>query len=1298
MLYPQQKAIEAAAAALNANTATLHLNETMAATFSYLLPLAPATPLVPETNAAATTLSRPHTSACAFFTQALAKSKSAQAAAISFKPCVHPAAEYCPVLGVWFRTEGDASLLAATDDIAVAESTGADEEFFTAADAALVGAAAAAEVAEVEEEEEETSLESAAATAASAAAAETTAASVEDEKSSTDKVALEEEEESFLIDAVFDDPFFEDDAVCDEEEEEEAVEAAAAAATSISSSDTATSVTDAANSTYDSAAAESSTSKNVADIAADEATAVAATKAATSTTKSKAKPKTTKTTAKSTTAAKTKTKTATTTTTTTAKTKAAPKRTAKATASAAAAEVEAAAEAVDEAAAISAISAAATATKAKAKTTTRRSAKKAAPEISIEEPYSPDNTVATAPFAAASSAATAAAAAVADGEVVDEAVAAAIEAADSAMAAGATTTKGKGGAAASGAKGASAASRGPRTAGIKSVQEFYYWGLAKGFFKPNPAVDTIISMMNLNKDYYQKVTNGILPYLSALTAGNLKDLLSDSSQDMPNLLDIITYNKIFYAALHCLKDSTTGQALGKLLNADLAFVAGQLNAIDDQKHKHVSVFIDEVSELANESLVQMLNKARASKFAITIATQCLADLTRRTGSADAAKQVIGNCNNVLALRVNDLESATIVTDSLPATVIPQKSSTISASEGPACLDTYSTSRTVSQQTASIYPASLMMQLPDFEFIARLANGSVYKAFIPIINDSFTNCLSESELSQLKRDYDSAHATTTKRNTATAHAAAAAGAAAGAATAAATQSETEATAAAADDLYAQIKAASTAAEAKAQAMSNAQPQFEGESAADAEVISPDDDIYTNSTLMDLGFNCYTHNSARTPDNSNADSNSAADSTTGADSAAAAAASYAQEFNSGNVLGGQMSVGSTTTEVPTPGHFFIGGCGNLHSKDKATSTTSSTGASGGGLYAEIKAAYYAQEQAKAQAAAEAAEAAAAAAAAAATATNAATQDAAKTANQSTSPAATQSAAQAAHAFSNAASTAASGTGTGARTGAGATAVAQAAAQGSASSQDASQDSTPSAATDAFSTSSSAAKSASSTASSTAETATAAAASASDSASASASASTKPRGMLGKLKQRVVPALTTVLSKLLSEGAIAEYKRLSIGLAMSLPFILIGCLLPFGNTTLGGFFSSVGDVLAIGSNIVAKGLLILQGSPTAPPRYSLLQLLGFLIHNLLIAYMVCILGAITGERLRSKSELYHQTLIGTLSLLMWAPAILLVLALVSYYYDFVYYPEFTMLFYLSAIFYVSMRGTALISMRSK
>ena len=86
--------------------------------------------------------------------------------------------------------------------------------------------------------------------------------------------------------------------------------------------------------------------------------------------------------------------------------------------------------------------------------------------------------------------------------------------------------------------------------------------------------------------------------------------------------------------------------------SDLAFVAGELNAQGDSDHHRVlnaqgdsdhhrvSIFIDEAAELAQESLVQLLNKARASKFSITLATQCVADLARRAGSAEAASQII----------------------------------------------------------------------------------------------------------------------------------------------------------------------------------------------------------------------------------------------------------------------------------------------------------------------------------------------------------------------------------------------------------------------------------------------------------------------------------------------------------------------------------------------------------------------------------------------------------------------------------------------------------------------------------
>ena len=218
----------------------------------------------------------------------------------------------------------------------------------------------------------------------------------------------------------------------------------------------------------------------------------------------------------------------------------------------------------------------------------------------------------------------------------------------------------------------------------------------------------------------------------ALTSGDLLGLLSGrEDDDLPCLLDIITQNKIFYAALHCLKDASTGQALGKLLISDLAFVAGKLNA-DGTPHKRVSIFIDEASEIAGESLVQLLNKSRAANFNVTIATQSVADLSRRAGSKDAAAQIIANCNNIISLRVNDPETANVISSVLTTTVVGERSSSTSFNEGLALNDSYNTSRTVTHKETQLFPPSLLMKLPDFEFIARLANGEFYKGFIPLL--------------------------------------------------------------------------------------------------------------------------------------------------------------------------------------------------------------------------------------------------------------------------------------------------------------------------------------------------------------------------------------------------------------------------------------------------------------------------------------------------------------------------------------------------------------------------------------
>ena len=113
-----------------------------------------------------------------------------------------------------------------------------------------------------------------------------------------------------------------------------------------------------------------------------------------------------------------------------------------------------------------------------------------------------------------------------------------------------------------------ASTRGVSPASYTALLGFYRWLKKKKLITTSYGVDQIITISTMSADYYKKVTNGILPYLSALTSGDLLGLLSSSEQKLPSFIELVRHNKIFYAALHCLKDSATGQALGKLLISD----------------------------------------------------------------------------------------------------------------------------------------------------------------------------------------------------------------------------------------------------------------------------------------------------------------------------------------------------------------------------------------------------------------------------------------------------------------------------------------------------------------------------------------------------------------------------------------------------------------------------------------------------------------------------------------------------------------------------------------------------------
>lgn len=154
------------------------------------------------------------------------------------------------------------------------------------------------------------------------------------------------------------------------------------------------------------------------------------------------------------------------------------------------------------------------------------------------------------------------------------------------------------------------------------------------------------------------------------------------------------------------------------------------------KRRKVSIFIDEASEVVNEALLQLLNKARGADFSITIATQTFSDLAKRCGSKDATMQLIGNCNTMYSLRVKDEETASVITSSLPNTTFYTKNiSTGTMSD--TYKENYKDSASISANTYidRIFPSSALMELPNFEYVAKLSDGRFVKGVIPILTDN-----------------------------------------------------------------------------------------------------------------------------------------------------------------------------------------------------------------------------------------------------------------------------------------------------------------------------------------------------------------------------------------------------------------------------------------------------------------------------------------------------------------------------------------------------------------------------------
>ena len=257
----------------------------------------------------------------------------------------------------------------------------------------------------------------------------------------------------------------------------------------------------------------------------------------------------------------------------------------------------------------------------------------------------------------------------------------------------------------------------------------------------NKVVDAQVRTFRHNREHYQKITANLLPVLSMLTSGDLGRSLSPDPFDADDMRPIVNFEKVeraghvLYMCLDSLPDPSVATAIGALALADLAARAGMRYNLGG--HRRIALFVDEVSNVINQPLIEILNKGAEGGIFTTCAMQTLADLAKRLGSEDAARMALGNLNNLIALRSKDRPTQDFVVETFGKTAIHTMRVGLS-SGGDAHLGDFSSSYStqLTESFEEMVPADVLGKLPNLQYFASVSGGRIIKGRFPILNPDF----------------------------------------------------------------------------------------------------------------------------------------------------------------------------------------------------------------------------------------------------------------------------------------------------------------------------------------------------------------------------------------------------------------------------------------------------------------------------------------------------------------------------------------------------------------------------------
>lgn len=257
----------------------------------------------------------------------------------------------------------------------------------------------------------------------------------------------------------------------------------------------------------------------------------------------------------------------------------------------------------------------------------------------------------------------------------------------------------------------------------------------------NKVIDSQMRTFRHNREHYQKITANLLPILSMLTSGDLGRSLSPAPFDANDMRPIVNFEKIeraghvLYMCLDSLPDPSVASAIGALGLADLAARAGMRYNLGG--YRRIALFVDEVSNVINQPLIEILNKGAEGGIYTTCAMQTLADLAKRLGSEDAARMALGNLNNLIAFRSKDRPTQDFIVETFGKTAIHTMRVGLNTAADAHLGDFTSVHSTqITESFEEAIPADILGKLPNLQYFASVSGGRLIKGRFPLLDPDY----------------------------------------------------------------------------------------------------------------------------------------------------------------------------------------------------------------------------------------------------------------------------------------------------------------------------------------------------------------------------------------------------------------------------------------------------------------------------------------------------------------------------------------------------------------------------------